>query len=479
MRKKHPKYDIIKIYFLLEPVLTELIEEYFLGEFSMDYNHLISVGKIIRKERKKESLKQSDLADENISTPTISAIERGMPNVSEEKRTYLCNKLKIKNTSLKHAEEKLKYEEIQLGKELHLIEARINLVDPNKALDTIKMLESTKEVNHEYMKCFLMAKCYFNKRKWKRSRQLFKKTLIINNKNPYLNQTNIAATSYKELARISYFETNNIVEALNLVNKGIEIYDPNGERKDSIYYLLIGKVLYLEKINRIESAMNTLETLWQSIHDIKNLDIILNMYEMKALLLSGKMKFYSQALSFAIEGFEMAHSNQKHERAVELLNTWGNICVKMKDLEMAEKCYKIALELEDQVNKNQKYLFITTYTQLGNLYLLQNRIDESFTNLQQANKLALTSKSIHRYNNALIALGNHYLQIQLYQKAINPYLKALDQAKIYGLQKQEILSKLSICWKNVGMQGKYIETLEELQLELQKDEEFYYSFTEL
>jgi transcriptional regulator with XRE-family HTH domain len=56
---------------------------------------LADIGEVIRRVRKEKGMKLEDLADDNISTATVSNIERGVPHVSTDKTMYLLKKLNI------------------------------------------------------------------------------------------------------------------------------------------------------------------------------------------------------------------------------------------------------------------------------------------------------------------------------------------------------------------------------------------------
>ena len=61
----------------------------------MNILEMSEIGKFIRKVRKEKGLRLEDLADEHISTATISNIERGVPHVNKDKVLYLMSKLEL------------------------------------------------------------------------------------------------------------------------------------------------------------------------------------------------------------------------------------------------------------------------------------------------------------------------------------------------------------------------------------------------
>ncbi|OYD08082.1 helix-turn-helix domain-containing protein [Paludifilum halophilum] len=61
----------------------------------MNISEIQQIGTVVRKVRKERGLRLGDLADENISSATISNIERSVPHVHDSKVYYLLDKLKI------------------------------------------------------------------------------------------------------------------------------------------------------------------------------------------------------------------------------------------------------------------------------------------------------------------------------------------------------------------------------------------------
>ncbi|SEM74548.1 helix-turn-helix domain-containing protein [Lihuaxuella thermophila] len=420
------------------------------------------LGSALRRIRKTKKLRLEDLADENISTGTISFIERGFETVKEGKWLYLCKKLGVDLLEIPGLIEHERRKTTNLQNELTLIESRIDLGYSKKSLKELNQLAIKTDGMYMETIHYLKARCYYSKESWKKAKNNFELAIqIVDESNS--SKSNIKAACFKDLARISFFQDNDLNQALKYTEEGISAYQPDGDRKDIIYFLLTGKVSYLEKLKRYDEALQVLIELWQSIDKIKNLEVILNMYEIRASILNKKRQ-YPEALKYAIEGYKIASSNQKYERSIELLTTWGDICKNSKDYSTAEQCYTLALELEDNIKK--KYLLVSTYTQLGRLYIEQKDWDKAHATLETAVEQGLKAGDMQRYTQALTATGDYYLAREMYSEAVIPYEKANELSKkheFHGLRR-EILVNMSECWKQLNHTEKYLETMNQLQV---------------
>jgi tetratricopeptide (TPR) repeat protein len=319
---------------------------------------------------------------------------------------------------------------------------------------------------------FLKGLCYVKKNNLKTAEKFIQQSIDIidANKNAF-SDSNLKSACLNELGRIYYTRDNNLNKALDYTNKGLKAFKENGDRQDVRYELLIGKVLYLEKLYRTDEALQTLDELWQSIQLINRLDVKLNMYELKASLLNQKKK-YQKALIYAKEGLNIARANGTHEQAVRLLTVWGNILQNAGDYQSAENCYQLALRLENKL-KDKKYVLVSTLTQLGKLYSKMGNWEQAFTSLSMAVARGKKYNDAHRYCESLMALGDYYLETNQFEKAIEPYNDALSIANQYNFsrQKEKVLLNLSECWKKIGNTEKYVALLDELQAELRLREQ--------
>jgi len=410
---------------------------------------LKKIGKLCRRKRKQLGYILEDLEDEYISVSTMSNIERGIPVVSFRKIKYYCEeKLKInvdKLLELQTEEEKLKKEILE---ELWFIERLIEQGNANEGIKELKKLDLQGFQELKAFYHFLLGRANYYKSNWNKSIKHYLKTIELVGKFPEMNKLNIHSISYNDLGRICFYHEGDLKKALQYTEYGIRNFNPNGERQHIKYALKICQVLYLEKLNRIQDAYQTVKELWKCINEINHLDVILNIYEMKAKLLF-KMKRFDDAISTAKSGLEVSTLNKKPERTLELITTLGSIYLRLNDLDKAEKCFLEGCHLKKQIKS--QYLFITTYTQIGVLYIKQNKLQKAQTYLERAVEIGKNSPDIVRYAQSLIELGSCYLLQKSIKSAADIFEEALQIARKHNLLYKEIqvLTKLTKLWEGI------------------------------
>lgn len=419
------------------------------------------MGHALRSIRKQKGLRIADLVETGLSSATISFIEQGKV-VKETKLQRYCEKLDIDPTQFPNLVEHQQKSNAQLHMHLSLIESQIQLhLEDGALLAELRKLEKQGEMlSFVY---FLKGLYYFNRKKWDQAQKYFERVVETATKQKDF-RSNLIASAYKELARISFFQKNDLKSSLHFVQLGLDRYNPNGDRREIQFFLIIGKVIYLEKLNRIDEALHILNELWNKHSSISNLEILLNMYEIKASLLNRKKEF-DEAIKYAIEGYKLASKNKSYRRAVELLTIWGNILTNLKDYSNAEQIYLLALEFKKKKKIHGNNLFVSTYTHLGLLYSKQNEIEKSRDYFEKAVKEGKQSKDAPRYCVALMSFADFELTQRRFPSAVIYYEEAKTLAKEYHLENylEVILVHLADCWKKAGDKNRYILSLEEIQ----------------
>lgn len=430
---------------------------------------LISVGNILRNKRKEIRKRLEDYADDKISTATLSNIERGLPNVHIDKIRYYAEKLGVTLEEVPSLIEEKEAQERRIKSKLQSIHSVVAIVDPDKALERLRILQVDPSSSHYPTSLYLRGLCYLHKNNLNKAQHYFTETIKELDKYPHLESTNLRASCNYDLSRVFYYK-NDLKNALSFSNQGIKSFVPHGERSYSIHSLMVGKAIYLEKLDRLEESLRTVEELWGEISKIKSVFVILNMYEIRTSILT-KQKMYHEAIQIANEGIELARINRIFDRSFELWNALGHVYMQLQDLDEAENCILTALDLKKQVKK--EFLFITSYTQLGLVYLKQNRWEEAHQALLEAVRIGEKTNDARRYTLAEIVLGDYY-QAQLdYSEAVTHYQKALEIAKRHGFKSQEqmALIELGKCWKKIDKDEfvKCIERLFEIDIQLHHD----------
>lgn len=439
------------------------------GVKNLENIDLIQLGKLLRQRRKEMGMRIEDLADKNISCATISNIERGKSSTQQKsKLMYLCEKLGMDIYALPELIEKNILQKKRIKMKLEALEGILEF-DPEGVLEE---LESISLTNLDLLYAFsqyLRGKCYSIKKSWTNAKNHFVECIRIVDKNyEALGKTNLKAASLNELGRVFYFK-NDLKQALACVEQGITVFEPEGER---LYYkqvLYICKAMYLDKLDETQESLKALDYLWQEIDKIQKLDVLLNMYELKANLLS-KHKLYKEAMVVAEKGLNIARLNQQYDRAVELCNEIGKIHIYLNEWEEARHAFETACRYES-VLKNHS-LLIPSFIQLGLLYLRWGNHELAESYLVKAVSLTKNDIEVLKFIEAYKALGDCYLEKGEIQTALITYQRAFEKCKEQKLlQKQnELLVKMCKCVEknNKKLFNQYLENLYQIQVELVK-----------
>ncbi|WP_054949356.1 helix-turn-helix domain-containing protein [Numidum massiliense] len=151
----------------------------------------ISLGSLIRQRRKELGLTLSDLANDHISVPTISNIERGITNnLASEKVHYIRQQLDLSDDLIKQMLQSTEDEQKRLQQQLavvrHLIEVnvlgearkRVSALESDDTLSSFP-LEATKT---QLLKGFVLRK----QGQWERAKNAFQQVLRL------LRETDVA-----------------------------------------------------------------------------------------------------------------------------------------------------------------------------------------------------------------------------------------------------------------------------------------------
>jgi tetratricopeptide (TPR) repeat protein len=393
---------------------------------------LHEIGEVIRKVRKDRGLRLEDLADENISPATVSNIERGVAHVSPEKISYLLEKLDLPMHKLP---EMLMQEQEELKKvkfKLLTIATLRKTGFIDEALDHLEELnleESHPYIAHAY---YFKAKCYMGKRKWKQAERALYNALRISQQNPY-KENNMEAASYLLLGLISYYR-NDIEQALEFTNSGIEAFVENGENKHIKALLYRNKGVYLQRTGRITEGIQLVHEIWDQIPLMDDIGTALGFYWLRAEFsrLSGLL---DEAIEIATEGIEISRRNKQYDSMCDLWTVLGSAYTAKKEWDLAETSFKMALKLEGKFPEDQR--LTTVYTRLGILYMKQGRNEAAYGALEKAIKYAEKFNDAPRLSTCLIMIGDLCQSIHKTDEAIAYYQKALEIVQKQGYKDKE------------------------------------------
>lgn len=429
----------------------------------------IQLGKLLRQRRKEMGMRIEDLADVNISPATISNIERGKSSTQQKnKLLYLCEKLGMDLQMIPTLIENNVLQKKNIKMKLESLEGILEF-NPEQVL---KELEAISLHNLDLLYAFseyLKGKCYVIRGSLTNAKNHFVECIRIVDKNQSaLLRTNLKAASLNELGRVFYF-SNDLKQALACVEQGIESFDLLGERRYCWHVLYICKATYLDQLDETQESLKALDILWEEIDQIQKLDVLLNMYELKASLLS-KHKLYLEAMKVAQIGLGIARLNLQHERALELCNEIGRIHMALEEWEEAQHSFETACKYES-VLKNHS-LLIPSYIQIGLLNLRLQNLTQAEYYLLKAVSLTRNETEIWKFIEAHKALGDCYLQKGDLTTALITYQKALAKCREQKLlrKQNDLLVKMCKCVEKSDKKlfNQYIEKLYKIQVELVK-----------
>jgi tetratricopeptide (TPR) repeat protein len=420
------------------------------------------------KERRKELKESMDsISDEFISASTVGNIERGLPNVADEKIRYYAEKIGLGRELFGILSEAEK-EEKENEAELLYIEDIIS-ADPDGSL---KRLE--KEFSHlqkgsrlSPLYHFLVGRCYFGKKAWDLSEQSFERMLVMIEKSTDIH-SNLKAAALNDLSRICFYRSE-IESALRYAREGLESFSEEGKRKDYIFYLLLNQASFLELLDKDEEALKTMERLWTYLHThtgafvltMLSTDTVLQMYITFTIILN-KAKHYKRALEFADEGVSIAKSNHSFDRLVQLWTTKGVIYTNMNQLEEAERFYLMALAIREKVKNKERLVY--PLTQVGLLYLKKNKYEMTKKVIEESISISDKYNDVKSKIESLVILGNCYLEQGFYKEAIPSYTQAstLSEQKSLLKKQYDITTNLCYCYFKIKNNEAYAEHLQRM-----------------
>ncbi|SFW98985.1 Tetratricopeptide repeat-containing protein [Thermoactinomyces sp. DSM 45891] len=406
--------------------------------FPLDRERL---GRLIRSCRKERSLRLKDLQDENISSATISSVERGMKNISFEKITYLCGKLDLDVDQFSVFVEVEEKREMKLRNQLNFIEHSMDLFGPDQGLDQLRSFKIDRKSRWLAQYTYLKGRCYFLKQNWEKAKRQLQSTLDLLEAGTDLESTNIKAACQYLFAKIAMEEHSDIILAQNWIDLGSQSFVQGGDRGEICYELLLLKAKVYMGQEDWEKALGIVNELWESLDQVTNPHLKVDLYRLKAFFWC-KQGYIAEATSAVFQGLELAKMCMWREGAVDLLHVLSKIYIEEGDFESAEK---VLLQASTHKEKHShEYRMIQTYLSLGNLYNNQERWSEAEGWLRDAVRKAKNLTNKIYYVMALEALGDCEKGKGEEGEALRTYQSALEQAERHGFVPQSKTSLMKV-----------------------------------
>lgn len=418
------------------------------------------LGKFIRKVRKEKGLRLEDLSDDQISTATISNIERGVPHVNREKIVYLLQKLSIQLKDIPELldENTENLESLQLR--FFAIESLIHFGKVKKAYQSLLDISENYSSYSLAQIHVLKGKYFLQAGEWKKAEKEFQESIRLCTQD-MSNKNNLESMIYYYLAQCSYHQ-HHFDQAIRRVEKGLYVYEDGLEDSEQIKFLLMTKrILYLEKAGRTDEALKRLEEVWNELNEVKRQDILLRLYVLKADLFR-RIKLYLDAVRFAREGIRLATNTPYTDELFELWTILGATYIELNHLEDAEICFAFVREMEEKVqNKNE---LVRAYCSLGNLYLLQGKTEEAKQVIYQAICWGEKINDPSKLCNALLIMGKLLKTIHQEYEAIHYLERAVAVAENVGLKEKSFLAfyELAGCYEKMGERDRFQQATEQM-----------------
>ncbi len=250
------------------------------------------IGGVLRAQRKKLGKSLEQMADElKVGISTLSSIERGIHNVSQEKWMEYAKLLGIGSLLgvVDEVEERISY----LRRKLKNIE-EIAAANPEKALMQLVELNKIEKVESigvlRPIVHYLKGKCYFTQKEWEQAIKYFQYGIDSMEKYPELDETNIKPACYNEISTIKHLQ-GHYQEALETVQQGLVCFIDQGERTYLKSLLLLNQCIYLDHVGAYEKALQALVKLDTYIRECSyqleiRTSVIIQMYVIHCNILS-------------------------------------------------------------------------------------------------------------------------------------------------------------------------------------------------
>lgn len=429
--------------------------------------NLLEVGEIIRKIRKDKGYRLEDVADEKISSATISNIERGIPHVHRDKIQYVMEKLGIHAETIPELLEDEQSQHHQTEERLQTLEVLFRIGETDQAREQMQAMNLPDSHPSAPKAWQLIGKCDLLLGKHaKAERELLQSVRLAHAS----DQLEIEASSYNALSLIA-FDQNDLEKALHQTEKGLHVLQ-DFPKKTVIYYILKrNQIIYLERLNQVTQALRIVNEVWPDLHQIPNLETVLSLYWSKSELLR-RCELYEEALSVAKEGMYLAQSNYMLDSLFDQVTVIGSIYMEMEEWDWAQTYFDLALQFSGKVKKEK--ILSTVWTRLAQLHLMRNEAEEALSYLQLAIQKAEAFNDAPRLSDALLTMGDALWQNTQREQAIACYEKAANLCMQHQMieKAQHAYFQLSQCWEGIDEQ-KFTQSLKqryaiEKQLEIKK-----------
>lgn len=431
----------------------------------------VQIGGVLRAERKKQGKSLEEIAEElSCGASTISSIERGILNVSEEKRIAYARAVGMGSLFgiVEEAEKRINH----LRHKLKIIE-EIVFANPKEALK--KLTKLNKEEKVDYIGAlrpfvhYLKGRAYYVLQKWDNAEKYYNYCIESMAKLPELEKTNLKASCYNELSIINFYQ-GNYSEALKLIRLGIVDFVDEGERTAYKSLLLLNQCIYLDELKMHEEAFKCLKELERYIGNQKNIveirmSVIIKMYIYYANTLN-KLQMPQSALDYAEIGEKIVKAEQDVDHLFVLWSQIGSIYLNMGKLELAEEYFFKSLDIHLMVKAQNLIPF--AFKDFISLLIMRKNWEFAKKIIDLCIEISKSQKDERDLAESLVNLAKWHMHQENYQNAIQSFLEAQTIADKHPSSLKYLNTSADLCYC-----FKQINDKEQFNLYLEK---FYWSW---
>jgi len=186
--------------------------------------------------------------------------------------------------------------------------------------------------------------------------------------------------------------------------------------------------------------------LYHQLNDVKGEATAIN----NIAVVYQNQKLYNDALNLYKESLEMRINAKDSQR---LAGSYNNIAVTLKYLGKNQEALNYYHQAFSMAVKQQDFSLVALcYNNLANLFLESGQPDLAFYHIKGSIDICTTYHFQQYLSNALVYLGQYYIQEKRYQQAIEPLKKALDLAKEIGIvyEIQSAADELQKAYATIG-----------------------------
>jgi tetratricopeptide (TPR) repeat protein len=427
---------------------------HFFAEIGDDMD-LAQIGGVLRAERKKLGKSLEQIANElSCGASTISSIERGILNVSEEKRIAYAKAVGMGSLFgiVEEAEKRIN----RLRHKLEIIE-EIVFANPKEALKKLAHLNNEEKI--EYIGVlrpfvhYLKGRANFVFQNWETAEKYFRYCIETIEKHPELVKTNFKSYCYNGLGVIRYLQ-GDYKKALKQTTSGLDNFKATGERTYNKLFLLLNKSIYLDGLEKYEESLKTLDDLNHYITTAPDQDEIrislkIKMYTLYTNTLD-KLGMPQKALKYARCGEKIADTNHEIDSLFMLWSQIGAIYLKLEELKLAEEYFAKALDIKSKVIG--RHLIPFAFKHFATLLMIKNDWDFAKEIIDQSIEISKNQKDDRKLAESLVSSAKWCMRQNQFEEAIDLYLQAEKIAELQPTKSllAEITADLCFCYEKIN-----------------------------